>query len=333
MNVLTTAAELEAIAPEWDALLDRSAQSSFNLRPFWLTAWWRHFAPPAGQLRAVACRDGAGTLVGLAPLYLDGREMRFLGHGGEGPSNLTAAIVALRGEEEAVIGAVVDAIASDHDWGRLWLSRMRPELETVRLLAGGLCAELTTNPELNLSVSACGDWDAYRRTLGQAGRKRIQTYARRAAERGCVLRRAATTEELERAFDAYLAWHMQRFDGRAFYDRPRRAAFLREVVRAGFAQDRVRVWIAELEGGLAAVDIAFFDAGVVTDFQGHADPAHAAMRLGHVMTAHLLRDAFCDPSVDEVVLGKAAPHKRHWSDRTWGTVDLVHSREGSPCTT
>src|SRR5437764_9377382 len=181
MTVLASLAELESIHVAWDALLDDSAQSSFNLRPFWLTAWWRHFAPPGAQLRAIACHDAEGSLVGLAPLYVDRRELRFIGHGGEGPSNISAAIVARRGAEEAVMGAVVDGLASDRDWDRLWLSRMRPELETARLLADGLGGvEVRANPELNLSVSVRGDWDAYRRTLGQAGRKRIHTYARRA---------------------------------------------------------------------------------------------------------------------------------------------------------
>lgn len=332
-GVLTSAADLEAIEPEWDDLLDDSAQSVFNMRPLWLRAWWRHFAPPGAELRAIACRDAEGTLIGLAPLYVDGAEVRFIGLGGEGPANQTASILARRGAEEPVVGAVVEALREDDSWSRLWLARMRPELKTVRLLGDALPgAVVTPNPELHLWEPARGDYDAYRRTLGHAGRKRIQRYGRRAVERGCVFRRAESGDEVERAFEAYLRWHDHRFDGNGFYDRPPRAAFLREVVTAGFARRSVRVYLAELAGAIVAVEIALLDAGVLTDFQGHADPACASMRLGHVMVAHVLRDSFEDPQVEEVHLGKAAPHKLHWARQTWTSVDLVQSREGLSCT-
>ncbi len=320
-SVISSASDLVALEDEWNALLDDSGQSSFNMRPLWLVAWWRHFAPPEARLEVVACRDAGGTLIGLAPLYFDplALEVRFIGVGREPrmPTNLAAAILARRGEERAVVEAVDDAMKGR----RLWLARMRPELETVRLLRG----RLEPNPEPNLFVSTRGDWEGYRTTLGHAGRKRIQRYARRAAERGCLFRRVAMAGELERAFALYLRWHHDLL-GDGVYALPEHAAFLRAVVMKGFAEGRVRVWIAELDGAIVAVDIAFVDAGAVTDFQGHADPSHSSMRLGHVMTAHLLHDCFDDPGVDSVVLGKAAPHKLHWAKTAWGTVDL--RREG-----
>src|SRR5437016_11559183 len=111
------AADLAALADECNALLDCSAQSSFNLRPLWMLAWWRHFAPPGAQLHAIVCRDGDGALAGLAPLYFDpsAREMRFIGVSSEhdAPANPSAAIIARRGREAMVVNAVADTLTSN----------------------------------------------------------------------------------------------------------------------------------------------------------------------------------------------------------------------------
>jgi len=333
-SIIESVADLTALTDEWNALLDDSAQSSFSVRPWWMLSWWRHFAPDGARLRVIVCRDAGGALIGLAPLYLDpsARELRFIGvvthTAGDGaiPTNPTAEVIARRGSETAAIGAILAAIEEQDDWRRLWLARMQPERASGVLLAGA--SQLRANPQRNLFVDTAGDWEAYRATLGAAGRKRIQCYARRAAERGCVFRQVASVDELGRAFALYFQWHDALLDGRGIYSRPHCAAFLREIVGTGFAEGRVRVWVAELDGVLVAVDIALVDRGVLTEFQGHADPAHAAMRLGHVMTSHLLRDCFADPGISQVVLGKAAPHKLHWASEAWGTVDLIRERGG-----
>jgi CelD/BcsL family acetyltransferase involved in cellulose biosynthesis len=332
-SVIESAADLAAIANDWNALLDDSAQSAFSVRPLWLLAWWRHFAPRDAQLRAIACRDAAGALIGFAPLYFDPaeREVRFIGvisdTAGDGvlPTNLTGSLIARRGSEAAAVAAIADALEEQRDWTRLWLARLRPEHETVALIAAALPGrtQLRAKPQHNLFVDTRGDWETYRAALGAAGRKRIQCYARRAAERECAFRRVASADELARAFALYLRWHAALLGGRGVYSDPACAAFLRDVIADGFAEGRVRVWIAELDGAVVAVDIGLIDRGQLVEFQGHADPAHPEMRLGHVMTSHVLRDCFEDPAIDEVVLGKAAPHKLHWSRESWGTVDLI----------
>src|SRR4051794_25377054 len=125
--IVSDAEDLAQLAGEWDALLDDSAQSFFTARPFWLLPWWRHFAPPGAELRAIACRDAAGALVGLAPLYFDpaARELRFIGVSADlrAPSNVSATVPARRGLEAAVIGAIVEVLSSDREWRRLWLAR------------------------------------------------------------------------------------------------------------------------------------------------------------------------------------------------------------------
>jgi len=59
-------AALEALAPEWSALWERSPAATPVQSPLWLLPWWRHLG--GGALIALALRQG-GRLVALAPLF------------------------------------------------------------------------------------------------------------------------------------------------------------------------------------------------------------------------------------------------------------------------
>src|SRR5919202_546321 len=67
-ELIESAAALEALRPEWEALWARCPGATPFQWPAWLIAWWRHFAP--GALFSVAVRR-AGRLVALAPFYVE----------------------------------------------------------------------------------------------------------------------------------------------------------------------------------------------------------------------------------------------------------------------
>jgi CelD/BcsL family acetyltransferase involved in cellulose biosynthesis len=64
----------EAIAPEWDALVERLGGSLYMTFD-WCRVWWRHYG--AGrELRLMAVRDG-GELAGLLPFFVERLGLRF----------------------------------------------------------------------------------------------------------------------------------------------------------------------------------------------------------------------------------------------------------------
>lgn len=67
-EIVTDAAQLAGLEPEWWALWDCSPAATPFQSPAWLLAWWRQFAP--GDLRTIAVWDD-DRLVGLAPFYLE----------------------------------------------------------------------------------------------------------------------------------------------------------------------------------------------------------------------------------------------------------------------
>jgi hypothetical protein len=67
-EIIGSAARLESLAGEWEALLSRCDQDEPTRSPLWLGAWWRCFGGSGGRrLRAVAFRQGR-RLVGVVPL-------------------------------------------------------------------------------------------------------------------------------------------------------------------------------------------------------------------------------------------------------------------------
>ncbi|HET8538658.1 MAG TPA: GNAT family N-acetyltransferase [Anaeromyxobacter sp.] len=107
---------LDALEPEWSALLERSDASVFQSFE-WLRTWWRHFGEgrPGARLHVVTVR-GEGGLVAIAPLYVQRvrliglapfRRLLFLGHRDSDYLDVLAA----RGLEEPAADAVAAALA------------------------------------------------------------------------------------------------------------------------------------------------------------------------------------------------------------------------------
>src|SRR3954452_2473482 len=74
--------DLGSVRDEWNALAER-AGNVFATHE-WAAAWWEVYGEDR-PLLVTACRDSAGRLVALLPLYLASRRpvrtLRFLGHG------------------------------------------------------------------------------------------------------------------------------------------------------------------------------------------------------------------------------------------------------------
>lgn len=67
IDEITTSAGLEALAPAWRALWERTPATTPFQSPAWLIPWWREIG--GGELRVLAARAGE-RLVGVLPMYL-----------------------------------------------------------------------------------------------------------------------------------------------------------------------------------------------------------------------------------------------------------------------
>jgi GNAT superfamily N-acetyltransferase len=161
LETLVDPAQVEAIAPEWEALAAKGGEGAFFRSPTWLLPWFRHFAPPMEAELVILTAREEGVLVGLAPLYertarLTGgvkvREIRLLGDAGPRPPALD--LLAAPGSETRVARAFAEALTA-RTWDVLDLAPLRDPSRVRAYLAERLdaAARKVTTHEAGTSLS------------------------------------------------------------------------------------------------------------------------------------------------------------------------------------
>ncbi len=153
---LWSEAEFAAGRDPWQQVLSASSADPLFMSWDWQWRWWRHHAPSLGaNLRLLACYSTAGELLGLLPLYE--RKVRLRGGmrclrlevnglAWREPGIVFSEyldLIAVRGQEAAVIAAVAAWITAESSWEDLvfpctredsLLSRLATRLRVVGTL-------------------------------------------------------------------------------------------------------------------------------------------------------------------------------------------------------
>ncbi len=315
-TLLSDVAALEALTPEWEALLARSRHSEPTLSPTWMLSWWRVFGGEGNRaLRALAVREG-GKLVGLAPLLLRPasyppgipfRRLELLASG-EDESDETCSdyigILAAAEHEAAVADALAEAVIECElgSWDELVLPAMNAEGAIPSLLADafrrhGIAVELS-DPAPSPYVALPKTWDEYLERLPSRRRYMVRKSLRDfEAWAGAPpsLVRARTSEELARAQDALYALHRERWsrEGKVgVFDSPRFRAFHELVMPELMAKDALWVGTIEAHGEPIAAFYNLVWGGKARFYQsGRKVDLPRQLRPGIVMHACLIRAA------------------------------------------
>jgi CelD/BcsL family acetyltransferase involved in cellulose biosynthesis len=343
VQVLTSEREFEALAAEWDELLDDSDQRVFFLRWFWNRLWWEEFRPAGGRLYLIVCRDQAGRLHGLAPLYWQQRttlgiphvrDLRFIGTGVFAQTSEYLDIIARRGSEREVAETIAQLLESRDDWDRLWLR----EAPSTSLALSQLAPVLGPGVEISSCnrshhIDATTDWDTFVESLSRSTRKHLKRQTRKFIEKyDCRFRRVESESELDSALDALVRLHQARWISKGQPGSFSVAGFeqmVRRAARAALSESRLRLWTLELNGKLAAVRLAFCDDGIVHAIQGGFDPAYTKESLGSVMLGMCIKDCLDDPLVRAYdFMGGTDSYKDWWTKLGRDTQTLTYLRPG-----
>jgi CelD/BcsL family acetyltransferase involved in cellulose biosynthesis len=211
--------ELEALRPEWDALLDRTSDASVFDDWAWTEAAWRYGAP-GKQPYVLTVRDATQGLVGVLPLArtTQRRVVRALEVIGCTPSGYPmvdyGGLVAARGAEATVWQAILGYLAAQRNWAILDLRNCAfgaLQAEHYRQAAArrGWIAQVHAAercPRLTLAPT----FDGYLSTLSANARQQIRRKLRKLNEAGLTITpvdnedtaaRDATLETLFRFFE------------------------------------------------------------------------------------------------------------------------------------
>ena len=287
-DVVTCADAFEALAGEWDQLVEESGRQGYFMRWSWNFLWWKHLAPADAELRLVTCRTADGTLVGLAPLYLRTRfafgvitvrELLLL----DCVSLKTAEyldIVTRAGYERTGAVAMANAFEQLPDWDRLWCCRVPDDSPVITHFIAALNATATCShfDEARYIDTSAG-WDAYKRSLGRSMRRNVEYDARRLFQsRSCEFNRVDSPEDLDAAFDALVELHTAQWQSKQLVGSLSNEVFgnfLRKVAHESLADHRLRLWTLKIDGSVEAVLLGFLDGGIVHYFQKGHNPAFA----------------------------------------------------------
>jgi CelD/BcsL family acetyltransferase involved in cellulose biosynthesis len=319
--VLEPLSDLDSAREDWMRLADASGNPFSTWE--WASVWWRHLGDDR-PLHLVACREPAGAVVAILPLYLARsrpvRTLRFVGHGPAdrlapicAPADRGRVAVALRRALDDGIGnwqvAVADRLPGEEEW---------PEA------LGEKPFRSEPSPVL---VSEGRDWDAFLASRSKNFRDQVRRRERKLA-RAHELRYRLTHDavELERDYDTLVRLHRARWgDGSSSFVPPSDALH-RDFAAAALERGWLRLWTLELDGRPAASWLGYRFAGSEWYYQAGRDPALEREAVGFVLMAHTVREALNDGVSEYRLLLGGEAYKDRFANADPGLETVVFAR-------
>jgi len=294
----TDAVVFEQLEPEWNVLLARSVTDTLFLTREWQITWWKHLG--TGDLRVIAFREDDGTLLGLAPLFVEtgtdhARHLSIVGC--VDVSDYLDLIVA-RGAEERVYTALLDTLARADfpawDWLHLCtLPAASPANTQLKTLAEvrGLTVQHGLH-DVSPMIELPATWDAYLETLDKKQRHEVRRKLRRIAEAPTRWYTIDAADALDQAVTDFAELHKKsRPDKNLFMD-ARMQGFFSEMARALFARGWLDLSFLEIAGARAAAIMNFIYHNDVLVYNSGYDPIqYGASSPGIVLFARSIQDA------------------------------------------
>jgi CelD/BcsL family acetyltransferase involved in cellulose biosynthesis len=313
VDIIDTAAALEALSPQWDALWRRCPGATPFQSPHWLLPWWKRFGSDAPYVIAASSDTG---LEALAPVYIlrdddSGESLGMLM--GTGISDY----LDILGAALPILGAITAADCQMWDFQQL---RPSSELLTAPLPEGWSENVEDQDPCPVLSIADAGD--ELEGLLSTHARKKLRYY-RRALERiGRVTYESATSDSLDELLTALFDLHAARWQKRNL---PGVLAddiiqeFHRDAARRMLAAGALRMYAIRIDERIVAVFYGFAHAGTVCYYLSGYDPSLEKLSIGNVLVAHAIESAVRDGATTFDFLRGAEEYKY-----SWGATDRIN---------
>ena len=278
---------LQALAPEWDALL---GPNHFFLGPDWVLAWLQH-GEIEGRPHVLVAKDPRGRLVGLLPLVRRGDVLGFPGQG-EGADHLD--VVAAQGRALAVAHSVLDHLGG-LDWDRLRLRHLAEDGALRRAIRERRW-ELPYREFLSthcpyVSVAGHASYADYVAAhFSYSSRRNIRRYPKRfRALGGGEVEHVTAPVEGVRALHRFFALHDTRSADSAMAPGQVRA-FHRALVERAARSGRLVLTFLTLKGRDVACEYAFRHGKKLYAFQSGLDESAPFESPGLVLQAIVLEE-------------------------------------------
>ncbi len=335
-EIIENWAELQALEPEWNALLARSRANSVFLTWEWIDAW-REAAGEAVQPFVVTCRDDQGRLLAAAPFYLAGlrllgcvpyRTLRILGDYHSG-AEYGDWIVAQDREAELSLALARALAVVRHRWDCIWMPNVAGwtgARDRVRAACVGAGFRIQERPRPFSMAALPADYASYWQALSGNARSAIQRQARRIQAAGAQFEACASSAELAAFLDALVDLNYRRWSSVGqqgnFHRRPLELAFYRQFAPRAMQRGWLRLFGMRIGTELKAVQIGYVYGASFVQLQEGFDPA-APHGLGNVLRSRVIESCIREGVRTYDFLGGYTDHKRRWLATTRAGHDLL----------
>ena len=329
--------EWEALSQE-QILRDAPGCTIFSTRE-WLGAWWTAFGQ-SKQLVAFSISNASGEVIGLAPLYLEGkrgrkpngiRRLRLVGDGTEDSDNLN--LIFRSGHEIACAEALLARLDSEAGWDVCELNTLSGDSSVAQTMLFCLKERgwpATIGKRSNSVVPLPNSWEIYLQQLSSEHAGGIGRYTRRLGRHYAVrISKCTTEEELPPSLEILFELHQKRWQSRGergSFAEPERRQFYYEMSLGFLRKGWLEFWLLELDGKPAAAQFAFRYGTTVYQLQEGLDPAHYSDRAGMVLRAHILKQLIAQGVRHYDFLGGADAHKLSWGARPGTYTDISFAK-------
>ncbi|MDQ6693196.1 MAG: GNAT family N-acetyltransferase [Chloroflexota bacterium] len=306
-------------APEWDALLARSACDVPFMTWQWQASWWQHFCQENCTLHLLAIREENGELIGIAPIFIALEPMPPLKEyvrgelrpDGEGEARRIVRIVG--GKD---VADYLDLLAPPERLSAVWSSVLGylqertgewdiidvhslPDFSPSRDLLQGLCKEQGLNVRLFAEdvspvLPLPGDWEAYLGSLRKKDRHELRRKVRKLEGRDDVRWRlvpATDAAALQRGMQDFIDLHRQSGADKALFMTDYMASYFLDMASDLASTGWIDLAILDINGEPASAYLSFAYKGRIYLYNSGYDPHFASYSAGVALLAYRINKA------------------------------------------
>ncbi len=317
---------LQALAPQWNPLLQRSRSDGIFLTWGWISTWWQVFGA-RNRLLVLVARE-AGELRGIAPLMIGRgpppqspllRRLMFIGQGGTYPEYLD--FIVEPGREQEIVRAFCATLLGEHRrrWDVLFLERVLDRSPNLAALCAAF-AERGLEVELGQEI-ACPfielpeRFDALLKDKSAHFRKRWSYTRNRLQRDGDVSYRFAPGEvSIDEAYRTLGRLNRERFgDAGKSFRTPEYIEMHRRFCELSAPRGWLVLCLMQQGGEVIAAKYDFLYAGKLWGNQGGWSREHQQRRPGEILIGKLLEWGIARGAREYDFLGWPDEYKERWS--------------------
>ena len=327
---------IAALAEEWEELLTRSRTRSAFVSWTFLHTWWLHFRRQR-EPRVYVARERSGRVVGIIPLYVETRTLRFgtvrvlrnMGFGDVVNPDFLDALVE-KGRESEVAAALLPYLQADESWQYIELSeldRSGSMMELARIWENQRVFETHIERRARCPyITLPGSFEEFLQSRNPHFRQQLRRY-RRKIERDLSVewRRVGVDVSVAAGMEALARLHQERMESTERGGNFRKQDYLvfhRDLAERMVGTGELYFWLLYVEGSPIATHFGYLHGKVYYGYQMGFSPRFHKWSPGHYMTGVVLEKLIALGAREMNLLRGTDPWKFRWTQDTRDTVTV-----------